>query len=103
MIHLDEGTVKRLRVLQRAHKDKRVFVKVTVLLMLHQGFTPQMIADSLGIDDSTVFRYRQGFEEFGLEDYLKAFFVAYSGQLTQDEEQQLLWRFGIACTSTANR
>lgn len=90
MIHLDDGTVKRLRVLQRAHKDKRVFVKVTVLLMLHQGFTPQMIADSLGIDDSTVYRYRQGFEEFGLEDYLKAFFVAYSGQLTQDEEQQLL-------------
>jgi transposase len=90
MIHLDDGTVKRLRVLQRAHKDKRVFVKVTVLLMLHQGFTPQMIADSLGIDDSTVYRYRQGFEELGLEDYLKAFFMAYSGQLTQDEEQRLL-------------
>ena len=90
MIHLDDDTVKRLRVLQRAHKDKRVFVKVTVLLMLHQGFTPQMIADSLGIDDSTVYRYRQGFEELGLEDYLKTFFMAYSGQLTEDEEQQLL-------------
>lgn len=90
MIHLDDDTVKRLRVLQRAHKDKRVFVKVTVLLMLHQGFTPRMIADSLGIDDSTVYRYRQGFEEFGLEDYLKTFFVAYSGQLSGEEEQQLL-------------
>ncbi len=74
MMHLDYDTVKRLRVLQRAHKDKRVFVKVTVLLMLHQGFTPQMIAASLGIDDSTVYRYRQGFEELGLGDYLKSFF-----------------------------
>ncbi|MBK9337486.1 MAG: winged helix-turn-helix domain-containing protein [Lewinellaceae bacterium] len=90
MIHLDDDTVKRLRVLQRAHKDKRVFVKVTVLLMLHQGCTPQFVAESLVIDDSTVYRYRQGFEEFGLEDYLKAFFMAYSGQLTQEEEQQLL-------------
>jgi DNA-binding NarL/FixJ family response regulator len=65
MIHLDEDTVKRLRVLQRAHKDKRVFVKVTVLLMLHQGCTPQFVAESLGIDDGTVYRYRQNFEELG--------------------------------------
>lgn len=35
MIHLDADTVKRLRMLQRRHKDKRVFVKVTVLLMLY--------------------------------------------------------------------
>lgn len=41
MIHLDADTVKRLRVLQWRHKDKCVFVKVTVLLMLHQGFTPR--------------------------------------------------------------
>lgn len=39
--------------------------------MFHHGFTPQMIAESLGIDDPTVYRYRQGFEELGLEDYLK--------------------------------
>lgn len=90
MIHLEEDTVKRLRVLQRRHKDKRVFVKVTVLLMLHQGCTAQFVAESLGIDDSTVYRYCQGFEDFGLEDYLKSFFVAYSGHLSEDEEQQLL-------------
>ncbi len=90
MIHLDTETLKRLRVLQRKHKDKRVYIKVTVLLMLHQDCTPQFIAESLGIDDATVYRYRQGFEELGLQDYLKTFFVAYSGQLTKEEEQQLL-------------
>lgn len=90
MIHLDADTIKRLRVLQRKHKDKRVYIKVTVLLMLYQGCTPQFVAESLGIDDSSVYRYRQGFEELGLADYLKSFFVAYSGQLTEDEEQQLL-------------
>lgn len=89
MIQLDDDTIKRLRLLQRKHKDKRVYIKVTVLLMLHQGFTVQMIAESLGIDDSTVYRYRQGFEELGLDDYLKDFFVAYSGQLKEEEEQSL--------------
>lgn len=89
MIQLDSDTIKRLRLLQRKHKDKRVYIKVTVVLMLHQGCTAQMIAESLGIDDSTVYRYHQGFEEFGLDDYLKSFFVAYSGQLTEEEEQLL--------------
>lgn len=87
MIHLDDTTVKRLRVLQRSHKDKRVFVKATVLLMLHQGCTPQFVAESLGIDDSTVYRYCQGYEEFGLEDYLRSYFVAYSGQLTTADKE----------------
>jgi len=89
MIQLDDDTIKRLRLLQRKHKDKRVYIKVTVLLMLHQGFTTQMIAESLGIDDSTVYRYQQGFADLGLDDYLKDFFVAYSGQLTEEEEQLL--------------
>ena len=90
MIHLDADTIKRLRVLQRKHKDKRAYIKVTTLLMLQQGCTPQFVAESLGIDDATVYRYCAGFEELGLEDYLKSFFVSYSGQLAQDEEQQLL-------------
>ncbi len=89
MIQLDDDTIKRLRLLQRKHKDKRVYIKSTVLLMLYHGFTAQMIAESLGIDDSTVYRYHQGFEELGLDDYLKDFFVAYSGQLTEEEEQLL--------------
>jgi transposase len=89
MIQLDDATIKRLRLLQRKHKEKRVYIKVTALLMAHQGFTAQMIAESLGIDDSTVYRYHQVFEELGLDDYLKDFFVAYSGQLSEEEEQLL--------------
>ncbi|MBK8555968.1 MAG: IS630 family transposase [Lewinellaceae bacterium] len=89
MIHLDEATVKRLRFLQRTNKDRRVFIKVTVLLMLHKQFSPQDIADSLGIDDSTVYRYRQAFDALGLDVYLSNAFVAYSGQLSEDQEAVL--------------
>ena len=69
MIHLDEKTVKRLRVLQRTEKNERVFIKVTVLLMLHRGSTLQFVAEGLGIDDATAYRYRQDYEQFGLEDF----------------------------------
>ncbi|MBK8966894.1 MAG: hypothetical protein IPM36_09480 [Lewinellaceae bacterium] len=71
--------------------------------MLHYGCTPQLIAESLGIDDSTVYRYRQAYEELGLEDYLKTFFVAYSGQLTPEEEQQLAGELRQRLSSTAKR
>lgn len=89
MFHLDEATIKRLRFLQRTNKDRRVFIKVTVLLMLHKQYTPGEIADSLGIDDATVYRYRQAYESRGLDDYLKSNFVAYSGQLDTIQEHQL--------------
>lgn len=89
MLELDGDTIKRLRLLQRKHKDKRVYIKVTVLLMFNQGCTAQFIAESLGIDDSTVYRYHAGFEELGLDDYLKSSYVAYSGQLSEEEEQLL--------------
>ena len=89
MIYLDDDTIKRLRREQRTNKDRRVFIKVTVLLMLHNHFSPQQIAESLGIDDATVYRYRHAFETLGLQVYLNTSFVAYSGQLTQEEEALL--------------
>jgi DNA invertase Pin-like site-specific DNA recombinase len=66
MIQLDEDTRKLLRKLQRTNRDKDILVKVTVLLMLDHGFSPEAIVNSLGIDDSTVFRYPKAFKEKGL-------------------------------------
>ena len=100
MINLDEATLKRLRSLQRTNKDRRVFIKVTVLLMLHMQFSAQDISASLGIDDDTVYRYRQAFENEGLETYLKSSFVAYSGKLNEDQELQLT---KAICISIAGR
>lgn len=86
MITLEHETYRRLRAIQKTNKDRRVYIKVTVLLMLHNGFSPSAISESLGIDDSTIYRYIQSFEEKGMEDYLKDNFVAYSGQLSAEEE-----------------
>ena len=47
MIELDNTTRKELRRIQKSNRDKRVFVKVTVLLMLDQGFHPADVATAL--------------------------------------------------------
>ena len=86
MIQLDEDTRKRLRKLQKTNKDKNVFVKVTVLLMLDQGLSAEVIANSLGIDESTFFRYQKDFKENGLDAYLGNRYVAYSGKLSKEQE-----------------
>lgn len=89
MIQLGEATVKRLRMLQRTVKDRRVYIKATVLLMLHKQFSYQDIEDSLGIDDSTVYRYSEAYESLGLDGYLSNSWVAYGGQLSVEDQAAL--------------
>jgi transposase len=89
MFPLEESTIKELRRLQRSSKDRRVYIKATVILMLHKQFSAQDIADSLGIDDETVHRYRRAFQALGLQSYLDAGFVPYTGKLSDEQEAQL--------------
>lgn len=89
MVQLNEQTRNQLRFLQKTNKDKKVFIKVTVLLMLDSGFSPEQVAQSLGIDDSTVFRYQKGWLDSDLSTYLSANYLPYSGKLTPGQEALL--------------
>lgn len=89
MFQLDDPTRRQLRFLQRTNKDKKVFIKVTVLLMLDSGFSSEAIAQSLGIDDSTVYRYQKAWLESDLPTYLSTNYLPYTGKLT-DEQEALL-------------
>ena len=66
-----------------------MYIKATVLLMLHMKFSAQDIADSLGIDDETVHRYRRAYQTLGLAGYLDTGFVPYTGRLSGEQEVQL--------------
>lgn len=90
MIELDDAQRALLKLEQRTNRDKRAYVKVTVLLMLDQGFTPRQIAEILGIDDSTVYRHIQHFKELGeIGKYIKSNWVAYEGLLSAEQEVTL--------------
>jgi transposase len=86
MITLDAQLRERLRRMQRQEKDKRRYVKITVLLMLDLGFSAIDTAVALGIDDSTVYRYADHYIDSGsLGDYLQDKYVPYDGKLSAEQ------------------
>lgn len=59
-----------LRALQRQHRDGPGYVKVTVVLLLAKGRSVPQVADDLGLDPATVYRYVATYQTQGLARYL---------------------------------
>lgn len=89
MVNLDKETRSHLKKLQKSGKDKRVYIKATAILMLNDGLQTQQIADWLGIDLATLFRYQAAFLTEPLETYLKSDYQGYDGKLTDEQEAVL--------------
>lgn len=88
-LELNEKERKLLREIQRNEKYKRDYVKVTVLLMLDLGETPQKIALFLGIDGSSVYRHSDTYQSKGLDAYLENNYSGYWGKLSSQEMSRL--------------
>lgn len=71
-----------LSMLQRKVIDKPKYVRVTVLLLLDKGRSVSVIADDLGIDESTVYRYKQVYDADGLDVYLETNYKGRCGLLS---------------------
>lgn len=71
-----------LRALQKERRDEAGYVKVTVVLLLDEGRSVASIAEDLGLDDGTVYRYSQFYQPHGLTKYLTADQARYWGLLT---------------------
>ncbi len=61
---------QHLRQLQKQRRDDDGYVKVTVVLMLDAGRGLATVAQDLGLDETTVYRYVRAFADLGLEKYL---------------------------------
>ncbi|MEO6049440.1 MAG: winged helix-turn-helix domain-containing protein, partial [Candidatus Kapaibacterium sp.] len=76
--------------MQRSEKDKRRYVKITVLLMLDLGFSVEHTANALGIDGATVYRYLEIYDDAeNLGDYLHDQYVPYTGKLSPHQCKEL--------------
>lgn len=73
---------EQLRQLQKQRRDEAGYVKVTVVLMLDAGWGAGPVAQALGLDDGTVYRYAQAWQQLGLEKYLLHERPGYWGLLT---------------------
>jgi len=87
---LSKQDYQKLRQLQKNTKlSRRRYRKVTVLVMLHQGFSVETVQAALGLDDNTIRRYWQGYQDIGIETYLADHYVPYTGKLTEEQEEEL--------------
>ncbi len=87
---LSTADYKKSKGLQKNPKlSRRRYRKVTVLVMLHQEYSVEMVEAALGMDDNTIRRYWEGYREKGVEAYLADHYVPYSGKLTPGQEERL--------------
>ena len=67
---LTDAERTQLRQWQKQRRDEDGYVKVTVLLMLDAGRPLASVADDLGLDETTVYRYARAFTTLGVDQYL---------------------------------
>lgn len=86
-ITLDTETRDYLRKLRKKERDKKRYIKISVILALDAGHSAQEVANLFGLDDATIYRYATVYQNVGVEDYLKENWVPYVGKLTQEQRE----------------
>ena len=89
-LELTECDFKILKDIQRIEKNKIDYIKVTVLIMIHNGFKAKIIEDTLGIDTTTIYRYLSSYNKDGLSSYLGSNYQGYIGKLSYIEISYLI-------------
>ncbi|WP_020601830.1 IS630 family transposase [Spirosoma spitsbergense] len=89
LVQLDDSQRQLLRQLQKTESAKRDYVKITAILMLDRGKDPDEVADLLGIDHTTVYRYAQSYRSLGLQEYLGDSYRGWWGRLDSQQLSQL--------------
>ena len=72
---------EELRKLQRNLCGSSDYARVTCILMLDSGYSPLAISDCLGINTSTVYRYRSAYLHGGAAELLENRHRGYWGLL----------------------
>lgn len=89
LVQLDDSQRQLLRQLQKTESAKRDYVKITTIIMLDRGKDPDEVADLLGIDHTSVYRYAQSYRSLGLKDYLGDGYQGWWGRLDSQQLGQL--------------
>ena len=86
---LTDSERQALRALQKQRRDEAGYVKVTAVLLLDKGRPAPAVADDLGVDEASVYRYARAFAEQGLARYLATEPPGYWGLLTSAQLARL--------------
>ncbi len=86
---LNDSAREELQSFQRTIVSRLEYVKVTSILMLDKGLSLIQISDYLGVDATTVHRYRTSYQFDGIEKYLQTNYQGYWGLLSSLELSEL--------------
>ena len=92
-IKLSVQEIEELRKLQRNVSRRADYVRVTCILMLAMGCSPDFVAQSLGIDVATVYRYKKLYDQDGIDGLLEDRYRGYSGRLYSEQISLLCKEF----------
>lgn len=92
-IKLSIQEIEELHKLQRNVSRRTDYARVTCILMLAMGCSPDFVAQSLGIDVSTVYRYKKLYDQDGIDGLLEDRYRGYSGRLYSEQISLLCKEF----------
>lgn len=70
-------------------RDKKVFVRCSVMLMLDKGYSYEVISDSMGISLKSVQRSVRRYEKQGVDGLLRFYYAGRQSRLTKEQEAVL--------------
>jgi hypothetical protein len=87
MHYLSKSERLLIELKRREVRTKKEHVRLTVLIMLDEGFSQETIALCLGIHSDTVSNWKQKYEAVSrnLHRYLSDHYVAFSGYLSNEQ------------------
>ena len=86
---LSDEQVAVLRTAHKTTREKRLADRIKAVVMLHHGFTYEQIAQALFLDEVTLRRYVQQFQEQGIDGLLECRYAGGVSSLTVVQEHQL--------------
>lgn len=88
-VELTASSKEHLRLIQHSAKERWLYVRVTIILMLSEGFTVEQVRVSLGIDDNTVYRTAHNYGSLSLSRFLMRDYDGYVGKFSYTQLSEL--------------
>jgi hypothetical protein len=82
--------IRELKKFHKSTKDKRLVHKINALILLYKDYTYQKIEDALMLDERTIRRYRDIYQEMGIDELIIDSYKGGFSKLSEVQQKQLV-------------
>lgn len=82
--------IRELKKLHKSTKDKRLAYKINALILRYKDYTYREIEDALMLDERTVRRYRDIYQEMGIDGLIIDSYKGGFSKLSEEQQKQLV-------------